>query len=109
MVETEPALTVVVKVSRKGRYNRINQVSIRYGSSAQYFFTGAQIFLQNMFDAENATKRDQIASLGGNALVGAACVGATAAVYLNLPHNSPRADGKPLPFASDLDCAAAAA
>jgi len=55
-----------------------------------------------MFDAENSVKRDQIASLGGNALVGNNCQNATCALYLNLPHNSPRADGKPLPFASDL-------
>jgi hypothetical protein len=101
MVETELALTAVVKVSGNRRYNRINQVSVRYGSSAQYFFTGQQIYLQNLFDAENATKRDQLASLGGNALVGNACKNATAAVYLKLPHNSCRADGKPLPFPSD--------
>ena len=83
-------------------YSLINQVSVRYGSSAQYFFTGAQLFLQNLYDVENAPKRDQMVLLGGNALVGSACSGATANVYLNLPHNSPRADGKPLPFPSDL-------
>jgi hypothetical protein len=83
-------------------YSLINQVSVRYGSSAQYFFTGQQVFLQNMFDCENSVKRDKMASLGGNALVGTDASGATASVYLNLPHNSPRADGKPLPFPSDL-------
>jgi len=40
--------------------------------------------------------------LGGNALVGNACKGAEAYVYINLPHNSIRASGKPLPFPSDL-------
>ena len=83
-------------------YSLINQVSIRYGSSAQYFFTGQQIYLQNLLDCENATKRDALSALGGLALVGAACAGATGSVYINLPHNSPRADGKPLPFPSDL-------
>lgn len=83
-------------------YSLISQVSVRYGSSAQYFFTGQQIFLQNLHDAENATKRDQIASLGGNALVGNACKNAIGSVFLKLPHNSCRADGKPLPFPSDL-------
>lgn len=83
-------------------YSLINQVSVRYGSSAQYFFTGQQIFLQNLFDCDNSVKRDKLASLGGNALVTTAAIGATANVYLNLPHNSPRAEGKPLPFPSDL-------
>ena len=83
-------------------YSLINQVSVRYGSSAQYFFTGQQVFLQNLYDCENSVKRDKMALLGGNALVGTYCQGATANVYLNLPHNSPRADGKPLPFPSDL-------
>ena len=83
-------------------YSMIQQVSVRYGSSAQYFFTGQQIYLQNLFDCENATKRDSLSTLGGLALVGTAAIGASAQVYLNLPHNSPRADGKPLPFPSDL-------
>jgi hypothetical protein len=82
-------------------YSLINQVSVRYGSSAQYFFTGAQIYLQNLHDAETDIKQDLISQLGGNALVGNACKNATGAVYLKLPHNSCRADGKPLPFPSD--------
>jgi len=83
-------------------YALINRISVRYGSSAQYFFSGAQTFLQNLIDAENATKADAISKLGGNALTGAACAGATAYVYVKLPHNSCRASGKPLPFPSDL-------
>jgi hypothetical protein len=86
-------------------YSLIRQVSVRYGSSAQYYFTGAQIYLQNLVDAEDAAKRDQLATLGGNTAVSTTAAGLTGAqayVYLNLPHNSPRADGKPLPFPSDL-------
>jgi hypothetical protein len=86
-------------------YSLIKQVSVRYGSSAQYFFTGEQIYLQNLWDAEDAVKRDQLASLGGNALDNAGLVAAgnpEAYCYLNLPHCSPRADGKPLPLPSDL-------
>lgn len=84
-------------------YALIKSVSIRYGSSAQYFFSGSQIWLQNFWDAETGPKRDQLASLGGLAVVGGQGVaGQKAFVYLNLPHNSPRADGKPLPFPSDL-------
>ena len=84
-------------------YALIKSVSIRYGSSAQYFFSGPQIWLQNFWDAETGPKRDQLAALGGNAVIGGQGVaGQEAFVYLNLPHNSPRADGKPLPFPSDL-------
>lgn len=84
-------------------YSMIEQVSVRYGSSAQYFWSGDQLFLEAMYDCEDSKKRDQLASLGGaytddfidNPQP-------EAYVYLKLPHNSPRADGKPLPFPSDL-------
>jgi hypothetical protein len=83
-------------------YSLINRVSVRYGSSAQYFFSGPQVWLQNVLDAENNPKVDQLLSLGGAAAVAGAAAGATAFVYLKLPHNSCRASGKPLPFPSDL-------
>ena len=91
-------------------YALINRVSVRYGSSAQYFFSGMQIYLQNVLDAETDSKATTIAQQGGAALAGvnaptgspAGCSGATAFVYLKLPHNSCRASGKPLPFPSDL-------
>ena len=91
-------------------YNMINRISVRYGSSAQYFFSGAQTLLSNLHDAENATKRDQMLQLGGQSAIGSAAMnGQVAYVYLKLPHNSCRASGKPLPFPSDLNNAAAAA
>jgi len=81
----------------------IRTVSVRYGSSAQYFFSGGQIWMQNLWDCEDSRKMAQLANLAGNAVVGGQGVaGAQAFVYLNLPHCSPRADGKPLPFPSDL-------
>jgi len=83
-------------------YSIVNRISVRYGSSAQYFWSGAQMYLQNVLDAETDTKAANLAQLGGQALVGVACSGATAFVYLKLPHNSCRANGKPLPFPSDL-------
>jgi hypothetical protein len=86
-------------------YNLIRQVSVRYGSSAQYFFTGTQIYLQNLFDSEDTAKQNFLQQLGGNPLDNAEIVaspGPEAYVYLNLPHCSPRADGKPLPLPSDL-------
>jgi hypothetical protein len=83
-------------------YSLLNRLSVRYGSSAQYFWSGPQMFLQNLYDSENSAKNDQLLALGGQAVAGAACGGATAYVYLKLPHNSIRAQGKPLPFPSDL-------
>ena len=83
-------------------YALINRLSVRYGSSAQYFWSGPQMYLQNLIDAENNPKVDQIPALGGAALAGAACGNAFAYVYLKLPHNSIRAAGKPLPFPTDL-------
>jgi len=83
-------------------YSLINRLSVRYGSSAQYFFSGPQMFLQNLIDAETTQKANDLSQLGGNAVQGAACGGAQAYVYLKLPHNSIRAAGKPLPFPSDL-------
>ena len=95
-------------------YSLINRVSVRYGSSAQYFWTGQQMLLENLYDAENSDKRDQILALGGSATTTASSpsVGAggqVAYLYPKLPHNSIRAEGKPLPFPSDLNTAAAAA
>jgi len=81
----------------------IRTVSVRYGSSAQYFWTGGQIWMQNLWDCEDSRKMQQLCSLAGNPVVGGGGVaGSQAFVYLNLPHCSPRADGKPLPFPSDL-------
>ena len=83
-------------------YALINRLSVRYGSSAQYFWSGPQMYLQNLYDCENTTKCNDLTQLGGQALAAAACGGASAYVYLKLPHNSVRASGKPLPFPSDL-------
>ena len=89
-------------------YSLINRVSVRYGSSAQYFWSGMQVYLQNVLDAETDSKAANIAQLGGQAAAGTGassaggCSGATAFVYLKLPHNSCRAAGKPLPFPTDL-------
>ena len=90
-------------------YALINRLSVRYGSSAQYFWTGSQTYLQNLYDAENSSKMSDLLQLGGQAVAGAACGGAVAYIYLKLPHNSCRASGKPLPFPSDLKMAAACA
>lgn len=80
----------------------VRTISVRYGGSSQFFWTGAQMFAQNMLDAENDAKRDALVNLAGTFAVGSACAGAEGLLYINLPHNSPRAEGKPLPFPSDL-------
>lgn len=102
MVMPTIATTTGLALSAGWGYGIVNRVSVRYGSSAQYFWSGQQMLLQNLIDAENGPKTDAIVALGGSAVSGAACSGAVANLYLKLPHNSVRAAGKPLPFSSDL-------
>jgi hypothetical protein len=94
-------------------YALINRISIRYGSSSQYFWTGAQVLIENLREMPNPTTRDQLFQLGGAAMSGAA-VGSPGAgsfagdnlyayAYLNLPHCSPNGSmGKPNPFPTEL-------
>jgi len=96
------ATTTGLALNEGWGYGLINRVSVRYGSSAQYFWSGQQLLLQNMLDAENNSKVDALLSQGGNAVSTTGCSNAQAYVYLKLPHNSCRAEGKPLPFSSDL-------
>ena len=96
------ATTTGLALSSGWGYGLINRLSVRYGSSAQYFWSGAQLLLQNLVDADNSTKTDAMIAQGGSAVTGAACSGAVAYLYIKLPHNSCRAAGKPLPFPSDL-------
>jgi hypothetical protein len=96
------ATTTGLTLSAGWGYALINRISVRYGSSAQYFWSGPQMLLQNMLDSENSTKCADLMTIGGLYASGAACSGAQANVYLKLPHNSCRAEGKPLPFPSDL-------
>jgi hypothetical protein len=83
-------------------YSLIRTISVRYGGSSQYFWTGSQMLAENLLDCENDTKMDQILNLGGGSATGPALDGAEAYLYINLPHCSLRAEGKPLPFPSDL-------
>lgn len=83
-------------------YSLIRTISVRYGGSSQYFWTGAQMLVQNLLDCENDSKKQAMLTLGGAQATGAALSGAEVYLYINLPHNSPRAEGKPLPFPSDL-------
>lgn len=90
-------------------YSLIDEVRVRYGGSTEYVWSGAQMLAQNLLDCENDSKKQALLSLGGaQAYPGDGPGGAntlesaTALIYINLPHCSPRAEGKPLPFPSDL-------
>jgi len=92
-------------------YALINRVSVRYGSSSQYFWTGAQVMVENLREMPNPTTRDQLYSLGGTLMtnitandpLGFSGDNMYAYAYLNLPHCSPNGSmGKPNPFPTEL-------
>lgn len=83
-------------------YALINRLSVRYGSSAQYFWSGPQMWSQIAYECESRQKAEDLLNLGGQFRATTDMGGAVAYVYIKLPHNSVRAQGKPLPFASDL-------
>jgi len=89
-------------------YSLVNRISVRYGSSSQYFWTGAQMLIENLREMPNPTTRDQLFQLGGALMTGSASApfagdNLEAYAYVNLPHNSPNGSmGKPNPFPSEL-------
>ena len=93
-------------VSKGWGYQLIDNISIRYGGSSQYFFTGDQIFVQNMRECSNPTSRDDLVALGGVEMKTASDFAGDnmyAYVVLNLPHSSPNGSlEKPNPFPSEL-------
>lgn len=76
-------------------YSAIKQVSVRYGGSSQYFFTGDQLLQRSLRQCPNGSARDALLSLGGNACDGFADLanGQLAYVFINLPHTATTADG----------------
>jgi hypothetical protein len=95
-----------LSLTRGWAYQLVNKISVRYGGSSQYFFTGEQIFVQNMRECSNPTSRDALVQLGGNELkkpsdfAGDNLYGY---IVLNLPHSSPNGSlEKPNPFPSEL-------
>lgn len=90
-------------------YQLIKQCSVRYGSSSQYFFTGSQMFVQNLREASNPSSKNYIAQLGGQCLVSNGGAGdftsdaLYAYVVLNLPHSSSNASlEKPNPLPTEM-------
>jgi hypothetical protein len=87
-------------------YRMIRQVSVRYGGSSQYFFTGEQILVQNLRECTSPSTRDALFELGGAEMLKPADFAGDslfAYVPLNLPHSSPNGGlEKPNPFPSEL-------
>jgi hypothetical protein len=87
-------------------YRLIREIQVRPASGSQYTFTGDQLYLANLSDAEDSVKLNQIPFLGGQACVAAGDFTnqdkLTAYVYLKLPWNTLSAQEKTLPWPSDL-------
>jgi len=87
-------------------YHLINRLSVRYGSSSQYFWNGSQVLIENLREMPNPTTRDQLYELGGALMTTVAQFASDnlyAYAYLNLPHSSPNGSmSKPNPFPSEL-------
>lgn len=110
-VNTRPGATGVngyggLAVSKAWGYQLINNISVRYGGSSQYFFTGSQIFVQNMRECSNPSSRDDLVALGGVEMKAATDFAGDALyayIVLNLPHSSPNGSlEKPNPFPSEM-------
>ncbi len=95
-----------LSVAKAWAYQLIDTISVRYGGSSQYFFTGDQIFVQNMRECSNPTSRDDLVSLGGVEMKASADFAGDSLygyAVLNLPHSSPNGSlEKPNPFPSEL-------
>lgn len=93
-------------LTRGWGYQMIRQISVRYGGSSQYFFTGNQVLLQNLRECSNPSARDALFQLGGAELLKPADYAGDAMyayIPLNLPHSSPNGSlEKPNPFPSEL-------
>ena len=92
-------------LNRGWGYALIKQISFRYGGSSQYFLSGQQVLQNALRKAPNASARDALLSLGGEALdnIGLAAGPHQAYVWLSLPHTVPTAEGKLPPLPSDLE------
>ena len=91
-------------VPRGWGYAMIKQVSFRYGGSSQYFMTGDQLLQAALRRQPSRSTADDLLTLGGNFLAGAALATDSnyASVVLTLPHAIPSGVGKANPFPTDL-------
>lgn len=92
-------------LNRGWGYALIKSISYRYGGSSQYFLTGQQVLNETIRNAANNGARDDLLSLGGQAVDGSATGlqrAQRAYVWLPLPHCIPTAEGKLPPLPTDL-------
>jgi hypothetical protein len=87
-------------------YQLINRISVRYAGSSQYFWTGEQVFVENMRECSNPTSKESLVQLGGAELKTVADFAGDqlyAYIPLNLPHSSTNASlEKPNPLPTEL-------
>jgi hypothetical protein len=78
-----------------GYLGAVRQVSIRYGGSSTYFFTGAQLLERCLRQSPNGTFRDDLLTLGGNAVLTDSqwAQDQYAYVLINLPHTCASPEG----------------
>jgi len=92
-------------LTRGWLYQMIDRISVRYAGSSLYFFGGEQSLIEVLAECEDSVKRDNMLALGGAELKTPADWAnvdlRTASIYLKLPHNSPSAQEKPIPFPTD--------
>jgi len=93
-------------VARGWGYRLINKISVRYGGSSQYFWTGTQVLVENLRECSNPSSRDMLFQLGGAEMIKPADFDGDnlyAYVPLNLPHSSPNGSlEKPNPLPTEL-------
>jgi len=87
-------------------YALIKQVSYRIGGSTQFFVSGQQILQHAMKRMTNTTAMNDLLTLGGAALNGAALTSTTLAnwayVFVDLPWSKATSEGMPVPLPSDV-------
>jgi hypothetical protein len=76
-------------------YSAISRVSVRYGGSSQFFFSGQQILARALRQMPNGSGRDALLQLGGNAVLSTTDYAndQIALVYVALPHQIPSSLG----------------
>lgn len=97
-------------LNRGWGYNSIRRIGVRIGNSTLYYFSGDQMFIDTLAEAEDSDKKQKLWDLGGAPLLGATASAGdfadatkrTAYVYLKLPFNTPSAQEKNLPLPTDL-------
>ena len=92
-------------LTRGWLYQLVASINVRYAGSQQYQFAGEQELIQILNECEDSVKKDQMLEQGGAEIKSPADWAQenlrSASIYIKLPHNSPSAQEKPLPFPTD--------